>query len=60
MMHFHEIRMKGLEKQGKRGKQGETKVSQAGGEELVVDLVGGLESYPTSKLYFVSIKCIPA
>ena len=59
-MHFHEIRMKELEKQGKRGKQGEPKVSQAGGEELVVDLVGGLGNNPTSKLYFVSIKCIPA
>ena len=59
-MHFHEIRMKELEKQGKRGKQGETKVSQAGGEELVVDLVGGLANNPTSKLYFVGIKCIPA
>ena len=56
-MHFHEIRMKELEKQGKRGKQGETKVSQAGGEELVVDLVGGLGNNPTSKLSFVSIKC---
>ena len=59
-MHFHEIRMKGLEKQGKRGKQGETKGSQAGGEELVVDLVGGVGSYPTSKLSFVGIKCNPA
>ena len=51
------IRRKGLEKQGK---QGERKVSQAGGEELVVDLVGGLGSYPTSKLYFLSIKYNPA
>ena len=59
-MHFPKIRRKGLEKQGKRGNRGERKVSQAGGEELVVDLVGGLGSYPTSKLSFVSIKCIPA
>ena len=58
-MHFHENQEEGVGKTGeteKQGKQGERKVSQAGGEELVADLVGGLGRYPSSKLYFLSIK----
>ena len=63
LMHFHENQEEGVGKTGeteKQGKQGERKVSQWGGEELVADLVGGLGSYPTSKLHFVSRKCNPA